>query len=198
MTMTPASSPALTAQKTREELPGDQVDTEPSDGYQELTELYRDELIDDAMSVVGSRADAEDVVQETFCEVLKSPEKLKGAVSVRAVLLTINRCNALDRVRHKKRDSERNIRKFTLDPSRTETTGGFSSLERADFVASAISNLAPRMRAVVMLHYFQHQTYKQIAEQLNLPVGTVGRLLFEASKALYSKLEIHVEKPPQK
>lgn len=192
MTMTPASSPALSAHEDH------LVETGPSYNPDELTELFREELIQDAMSVVGSRADAEDVVQETFCEVLKAPEKLNDATSVRAVLLTINRCNALDRVRHKKRDSERNIRKFKLDPSRTETTGGFSSLERADFVASAIANLAPRMRAVVMLHYFQHQTYKQIAEQLGLPVGTVGRLLFEASKALYSKLEIHVEKPQTK
>jgi RNA polymerase sigma-70 factor, ECF subfamily len=166
-----------------------------SDVYSELIDRYREELIHDAMNVVGARADAEDVVQETFCEVLKAPEKLEQANDILAFLLTINRCNALDRVRHKKRDSERMIRKFKLDPSRTETTGGFSSLERADFVASAIASLPARMRAVVMLHYFKHQTYKQIAEQLELPIGTVGRLLYEASKVLYSKLEIHVEKP---
>lgn len=168
-----------------------------SEASADWTDQYREELILDAQSVVGSRADAEDVVQETFCEVLRDPEKLNGADSAIAMLLSINRCNALDRVRHKKRDSERLIRKFKLDPTRTETTGGFSSLDRADFIASAVSNLAPRMRAVVMLHYFQHQTYKQIAEQLDMPVGTVGRLLYEASKVLYSKLEIHVEKPQQ-
>jgi RNA polymerase sigma-70 factor, ECF subfamily len=173
-------------------LPAD-LSTENAD----WTDQYREELILDALSVVGSRADAEDVVQETFCEVLKDPSKLNGADSAIAMLLSINRCNALDRVRHKKRDSERLIRKFKLDPTRTETTGGFSTLDRADFIASAVSNLAPRMRAVVMLHYFQHQTYKQIAEQLNMPVGTVGRLLYEASKVLYNKLEIHVEKPQQ-
>lgn len=191
----PIGTRAKAGSDTRCDFSANDSSAQDSSGDVDWTDQYREELIQDAMNVVGSRADAEDVVQETFCEVLKDPSKLEGADSPIALLLSINRCNALDRVRHKKRDSERMIRKFKLDPSRTETTGGFSSLDRADFVASAIANLAPRMRAVVMLHYFQHQTYKQIAEQLNLPIGTVGRLLFEASKVLYSKLEIHVEKP---
>ena len=162
--------------------------------YWELVEQYRAELIADAMSIVGAREDAEDVVQETFCEAFKQPEKLTNAASIRALLLSINRCNTMDRARNKKRDSHRIIRKLQNDPGEMATTGGFSGLERADFVAGAIEGLPAKMRSVVVLHYFQHLTYKEIAGRLKMPPGTVGRLLYEASQVLYSKLEIHVDR----
>jgi len=146
--------------------------------YWELLEQYRDLLVGDAQSVVGKREDAEDVVQETLCEAIKSPEKLQQADSIKAWLLQINRCNAMDRVRHQRRDSNKLIRMQQEDPQAMATTGGFSGLERSDFVAKAIEALPPKMRAVVVLHYFEHLTYKEIAERLKIPQGTVGRLLY--------------------
>ena len=164
--------------------------------YWELLEQYRDILVRDAQFVVGKREDAEDVVQETFCEAIKSPEKLQQADSIKAWLLHINRCNAMDRVRHTRRDSQRKIRMQQEDPQVSVTTGGFSGLETSDFVKKAVEALPSKMRAVVALHYFEHLTYKEIAERLKMPQGTVGRLLYEASKQLYGKLEIHVDRRP--
>jgi len=163
------------------------------DHYWELLEQYRMELVLEALSVVGNRDDAEDVVQETFCEAVKNPEKLRSADSLRAMLQSINRCNAMDRLRNRRRQETKVERKGRFDPSKSATTGGFSGLVVADFVANAIETLPARMRAVVVLHYFEHRTYKEIAELLKLPAGTVGRLLYEASKLLYGKLELHVD-----
>ena len=103
----------------------------------------------------------------------------------------------MDRVRHQRRDSHKLIRMQQEDPQAMQTTGGFSGLERSDFVTKAIESLSPKMRAVVVLHYFEHLTYKEIAQRLNMPQGTVGRLLYEASTELYGKLEIHVDRRPE-
>ena len=165
--------------------------------YWELVEQYRAELIDEALPIVGNREDAEDVVQETFCEALKTPGKLLAADSIGAMLHAINRCNAVDRVRRKKRDSQRIVNKIQNDPGELATTGGFSGLERADFVANAIDTLTPKTRAVIVLHYFEHLTCKQIAERLKQPQGTVNRLLYEGLKTLFTKLENHVDVPAE-
>src|SRR5579862_8442455 len=75
--------------------------------YWEIVEKYRRELVGQAVAILGNEADAEDVVQETFCEAVKDPAKLMQADSVGAWLRSINRCNALNRVRDKRRQVSR-------------------------------------------------------------------------------------------
>ena len=55
------------------------ADGELPDQFWELLERYRAELVNQAVVILGSMSDAEDVVQETFCEVFRQPEKLARA-----------------------------------------------------------------------------------------------------------------------
>ena len=165
-------------------LTGASHQTDATDGAAGDLERYRDELIDEALGIIGNREDAEDVVQETFCEALQCYDKVTAADCIGAMLHSINRCNALDRMRRKKRDSQ-SVIALTL----MATTGGFSRLERAEFVRSAIDGLTPKTRAVIILHYFEHLSCREIAAELNFPRGTVNRLLYEGLKLLYQRLE---------
>src|ERR1043166_83800 len=76
------------------------------DHFWETLESYRAELEEQARAILGNSADAEDVVQETFCEALRNPQKLSEVRSVGAWLKTINRANALNRARDKRHDSK--------------------------------------------------------------------------------------------
>src|SRR5208283_1893267 len=79
--------------------------------FWEVVEQYRGELINQALALLGNLEDAEDAVQETFCEVFRNRGKMKDLRSLGAWLRTVNQSNALDRLRHKKRESTREDKK---------------------------------------------------------------------------------------
>ena len=165
---------------------------QPSDvpaQYWEIVEKYRGELVGQAIAILSNEADAEDVVQETFCEAVKDPTKLMQADSVGAWLRSINRCNALNRVRDKRRQASRTDSKRMLAPDKDLTTGGFTALELRDSIRQALDTLPPQLRKVVELRYFEQLSYKEIADRLKMPIGNVGGLLLDASVRLYPKLK---------
>ena len=159
--------------------------------YWDLIERYRAELLNQAVSILGAVDDAEDVVQETFCAAFRDSTKLSQADSIGAWLRTINRHNALNHLRGKRRDSKR-----SRAADKTFTTGGISALGVQESIAKALESLPPNMRAVVVLRYWEHLSYKEIAKRLGLPVGSVGRLRYEATMCLYEKLKIYFDGQP--
>ena len=168
-----------------------------SDEYWAIIEQYRQELTAQALAILGNRDDAEDVVQETFCDAVRDPGKLSNARSLSAWLKSINRCNALNRARGKRHDSSRMIRVKAMDPERTFTTGGFNMLELRESVNIALNGLSPELQEIVRLRYFEHLSYKDIAERLQIPIGNVGGLLMDASVRLYTKLKLTLPAAPE-
>ena len=168
------------------------------DEYWAMIEKYRPELLSQAQAILGNREDAEDVVQETFCDAVREPEKLTHARSLSAWLKAINRCNALNRARGRRHDSSRLINVRNMEPERTFTTGGFNMLELRESVSIALAGLDPDLQKIVRLRYFEHLSYKDIAERLRMPIGNVGGLLMDASVKLYAKLKLQLPATPEK
>src|SRR5258708_2266386 len=167
-------------------------DTNIPDECWALIEKYRSDLINQAYGILGNRDDAEDVVQETFCDAVRDPAKLTNARSLGAWLKAINRCNALNRARGKRHDSSRLIQVRKLEPEQTFTTGGFNILELRDTVNKALEGLPEDLQQIVRLRYFEHLSYKLIAERLQIPIGNVGGLLMDASVKLYAILRLQI------
>ncbi len=162
------------------------------EAYWELIEKYRGELINQAQAILGSREDAEDVVQETFCDALRDYQKLSGAGSIGAWLRSINRCNALNRHRDKRRLSGRMGPGQQVEPEQMFTTGGFNVIELRDSVTKALNALPPTLKTVVVMRYWEHLSYKEIAARLGIPIGNVSGMLWDASVRLYSKLNVQL------
>jgi len=163
--------------------------------FWETLEQYRAELIEKAFDVLGNSADAEDVVQETFCEAVRDPQKLSEVRSVGAWLKTINRANALNRLRDKRHDSKRIILKQTRAPGPAYTTGGFSALEVNDMMAKAVAALPDDQRRAITLHYYEHKSNDEIAKVMQVSTRTVRRLLYDASMAMHTVLKVQLERP---
>lgn len=161
--------------------------------YWELLNRYRDELTYQAASLLGDASYAEDVVQETFCEAVKNVKQMNNAESLGAWLRTVNRCNALNRIRSQSRDRKKSERLIQLEPDKAHSTGGFSAIELRDSVHKALGSLPANMREIVRLRYWDNLSYKEIAERVKLPQGTVGRILCEASMLLYDCMKPHLE-----
>lgn len=164
----------------------------PPDAFWQLIEQYRPELIGQAQAILGNREDAEDVVQETFIAASRDHQKLpeKG---LSAWLRSVNRANAVDRLRGKKSASQRILRKSQQVPEDTFTTGGFSQLELRDSLKHAMASLPENLRTIVQLRFFEHLSYKEISQRLNISIGNVSWLLMDASAALYARLNGHLQ-----
>src|SRR5258708_3320769 len=114
--------------------------------YWELVDRYREELIAQALLILGNREDAEDVVQETIIDAFRDTQKLSEVSSIGAWLKTLNRFNALDRQRAKRRSKDSQIIRQRELQDKTFTTGGFSLVDLRESTKAALETLPPELR----------------------------------------------------
>lgn len=168
-----------------------------------IIERYQDELMRFLYRLVGDRAAAEDVFQETFLQVHQSAESFDATRRFRPWLFTIAANKGRDHLRRKGR-------RPTLDLSAPVSSSGdgdgangptfvdlmeidvpapdraMDDRERDERVQRAIAELQPARREILLLAYFQKLSYVQIAEDLGIPLGTVKSRL-HAAVATFAK-----------
>jgi RNA polymerase sigma-70 factor (ECF subfamily) len=66
--------------------------------------------------------------------------------------------------------------------------------QRAAKIRLAIEQLSPKYRSLIELRYLEELSYEEIAEKLDLPLGTVKAQLFRAKDMLYNTLKVTKEK----
>jgi RNA polymerase sigma-70 factor, ECF subfamily len=135
----------------------------------ELLECHQESVYKYAYRLTGSRSAAEDVTQEVFLRVFKSIGQLRDPLAEKAWLMTITR-NEFSRwcrlaAAHRGSPMNENI------PGCDECS--VTGLERDDWVQSALEQLPEEFRTVVLMYYFEELSYAQIAQQLEIPIGTV-------------------------
>lgn len=160
------------------------------DAFWEVVNCYRAALIRQAFAILRDSGEAEDAVQETFCEVYRHRERLAEVRSLGAWLAAINRASALKRLRTNKRRAARVERKEEAFPSRMMTTGGVRLFEMRETMAKVVEHLPPRLRTVMVLRYAEHLDCEEIARRMNVPPGTARRLVCEAVTQLHERLDL--------
>ena len=127
-----------------------------------------------ALRIVGSQAEAEDVVQESFLALWRQAERLDAEKGLRSYLLSIVHHRAIDGLRHRGRRPE-----AELDlglPIASDDEGPADTAVRNDereIVRAALVALSPEQRRTVEMVYFNGMTMTEAAERLSIPVGTV-------------------------
>jgi len=107
---------------------------------------------------------AEDLLQDTFVRALTHPDRLRASTSQRAYLFGIARHVGIDALRR-----QRTAGTLPADaPAATETPDG-----RLEPMRRAISRLPETQRETLILKLQQDLSYAEIAEVLDVPVGTV-------------------------
>src|SRR5215210_6078881 len=134
-----------------------------------------------AYRMVGRGNVAEDVVQEAFLSIWRSGARYERARgSVRTWVLGIVHHRAIDQLRRssvhaKRRASDEGLEERIEARERTDVEVG--RREEAETVRSAMETLPPEQSRVIELAYFGGFTHTEIAEILEMPVGTVkGRM----------------------
>ena len=164
--------------------------------FDELVRRYRDRVYGMALHLLGDRDLAEDLAQEAF---LRAFQRLamfdpnKGSFSTWLMTLTTRLClNAL-----KKRTSEQQWISEQADETVElfETSDDLTpeeewwAMERRAFVRQLLSTLPPMQRAVLLLRYGEEMSIHEIAQTLQVSVGTVKAWLFRGREALRRKLK---------
>jgi RNA polymerase sigma-70 factor (ECF subfamily) len=134
-----------------------------------------------AYRMMGTRAGAEDVMQEAFLSAWRSGERYDRARgSVRTWMLGIVHHRAIDALRRATVHDRRRVDDEGIEErfeARERTDAEAARREEADVVRAAMSGLPPDQCQVIELAYFGGFTHTEIAEILGAPVGTVkGRM----------------------
>lgn len=132
-----------------------------------------------AFRLTGSKADAEDVTQQTFLQAQRKLDQLRDPASAQSWLFTIAR-NVFLKTR-KKADRHGDVSlESVAEPSADELAADFDE----EALQRALGELPDEYRAVLVSYYFHELSYKDIAETLEIPMGTVMSRLSRAKASL--------------
>jgi RNA polymerase sigma-70 factor (ECF subfamily) len=154
-------------------------------GLHSLIDAHYEALYRYAYRLTGSAADAEDLTQEAFGKAIARLPQLREPERVKAWLFRILRNLYLHKVRDEKRH-----RVVPLDavgdlPGReAEATPDIDPAR----LQQALGELDEGFRTPLILFYFEEFSYRDIAEQMDLPIGTVMSRLARAKAYLRAKL----------
>ena len=152
---------------------------------QRLIDDHLDAVYRYAYRLTGVVQDAEDLTQQVFLIAQQRLDQLRETERARGWLFTILRNSFLKTVERTQPVSATSV---GLDlesvPTETEST---QAVDRAELQA-AINELPAEFRVVVTMFYFEDCSYREIAEKLDLPMGTVMSRLARAKGHLRSKL----------
>jgi RNA polymerase sigma-70 factor (ECF subfamily) len=145
-----------------------------------------------AVSVLGDRAAAEDVVQDVFVALWCHPERYDGARGgLRAYLVTCGRHRAHDLLRSELRriGREERLDRLTPRPRQPSPLEQVGEADAASAVQAAVRQLSPEQQQVVELAYFRGLSYREVAQVTGIAEGTAKSRVRLALAKLESLLD---------
>lgn len=167
--------------------------------YGELMDRYRDSIYFMMLKMVKNSDDADDLTIEAFGKAFNRLEQYSPSYAFSTWLFKIASNNCIDFIRKKRIQvssldtgfSTENgemiyidAKSNTLDPEET-----YMQDQKIKHMRLLVSKLKPRYRELVEKRYFEELSYEEIAEELNLPLGTVKAQLFRARDFLANLIE---------
>jgi len=175
-----------------------------SAAMQRLIVKYQDRIYNVVLKISGNRDDAAELTQETFVKVI---EKI-GTFGYRStfytwlfrisVNLTLNYCSRSNKVPMRSLDAmvsaeagecRRKLGSFLVDTKSSDPTELAQRKETIEIVMQALSQLDAHQRTIVVLRDIEQMAYVEIAEAMDLELGTVKSRLSRARKSLRKILE---------
>jgi RNA polymerase sigma factor (sigma-70 family) len=166
--------------------------------YRELITRYRRQVYSVALRMVRRAEDAEDVTQETFVRMFRALDRYDPNRPFAAWLLTIASRLCIDHIRRKRinpislfqqsSDSDDEYMIEVEDPGLKPDETAIHAQEET-MATQLIDSLPEHYRIVVMLRHQQDLSYEEIAEALELPLGTVKARIHRAREILKTRIQ---------
>lgn len=157
--------------------------------FNELVLLHAQGVRNVIYRMCGDTQVAEDAAQETFIQAWLRIASFRPQASLRSWLYRIAINAAIDILRREKRILPGDMEEMKLKDARPGPEALVSQEERIAAVQKVISSLPDASRAVLVLREYEDLSYQEIADTLDIPVGTVMSRLNYGRKVLKEKLE---------
>ena len=169
--------------------------------YRELVRRYERPVFSLIYRMVRDRETAEDLAQDTFIKVLNNVERYRPEFKFSSWLFKIANNVAIDHLRRRQLDT------ISTDGSRHATTASeveatsfevvetgqnaleqLTSRELGIAIERAVGQLRPQYRSCILLRHVEGRSYEEIAQMLDLPLGTVKTYIHRARHELRREL----------
>lgn len=175
-----------------------ETDSERAERFERDALGYLDQIYRAALRMTRNPTDAEDVVQDTYAKAFSSFAQFKEGTNLKAWLYRIMTNTYINLYRKAQRRPQvvgEDVEDWQLAAAASHQASGLVSAEAEvlagitdDVVLRALDSLSPEFREVVMLSDVDGFSYKEIAEIMDTPIGTVMSRLNRARAQLRTKL----------
>lgn len=176
------------------------VDDKDQAAYAELMERYRESIYFMLLKMVNNSDDAEDLTIEAFGKAFNRLKQYQPNYAFSTWMFKIASNNCIDFIR-----KQRKKKTMSIDTGMTNEDGermGFDIEsdgrdpeeevirdQKIQAMRQVVDKLKPRYRELVILRYFKEYSYDEIAQELDLPLGTVKAQLFRAREFLANMMK---------
>lgn len=167
--------------------------------YTFLMERYQNSIYHMMLRMIGTKEDADDLTQEAFGKAFNKLSSYAPRYAFSTWLFKIASNNCIDHIRKKRlvllsidetiedetgQSFSNNLKSNSLDPEQK-----FIQEQRVKLIRNLMGQLSEKYRLMIELRFFEELSYEEIAEELDLPLGTVKAQLFRAKEILYSLMQ---------
>ena len=166
--------------------------------YADLMRMYKEPIYLLLLKMTNNPTEADDLTMEAFGKAFASLHLYTPTHAFSTWLFSIATNNCVDFIRKKR------LQTIYLDDIRTKSEGEVYEYpipsegdnpeeniiheQRVQILREVVRQLKPRYRKLVEMRYFEEMSYEEIAEELDVPLGTVKVQLFRARDLLYNIL----------
>ncbi len=178
------------------------TDEQRAERFERDALVFLDQLYGAALRMTRNPSDAEDVVQETYAKAFSSFKQFTPGTNLKAWLYRILTNTYINTYRKAQRQPQTtggaDVEDWQLAQAESHTSTGLRSAEMEALdripdgeVLDALNSLAPDFRQAVLLADVEGFSYKEIAEIMGTPIGTVMSRLNRGRTQLRKKLADH-------
>ena len=164
--------------------------------YAELMGRYKDSIYFLFFKMVNNKDDAEDLMIESFGKAFRNLHHYQPTYAFSTWLFRIATNNGIDHIRKKKIDTfsiDKNIAgsdgddmKIDIKSTNLDPEEELITEQKKKLVKELVDKLKPKYRQLIEMRYYDELSYEEIAEKLEMPLGTVKAQLFRAKDLLYN------------
>jgi len=151
--------------------------------FTNLMHRHEDRVFAVCLRIMGNRTSALDATQETFLTLYRKANQYRATAAVGTWLYRIAVNTCYDLLRKERRRPSESMPSY-LDPADPHAQDQYTSIELRPSVEAALATLTADFRAVIILADIEGMGLPDVADALEIPVGTVKSRLFRARRQL--------------
>ena len=153
--------------------------------FREVYDIHADDLLAITYTYVKDWGIAEDITQEVFTKFWQQQNQFRQESSLKTYLIRAAINRSKDYLKSWRYRTHLLTNQFF---GNTRDKSALIEQEEYALLANAVFELPVELREIIILYFYQHYTYKQIAEVLQTPESTIKNQMYKAKALLKQKL----------